>query len=147
MGLHTLETGGSTRKRVGRGGKRGKTSGAGMKGQKSRAGGTPRPAYRDIIKKIPKLRGHGINRAKTFNPNKVITQVIGLGTIAKNFSDGDEVSPTTLTGKGIMDREAGKVKVVANGDLDKKVVFKDVELSAGATEKATTAGATLPKTV
>lgn len=48
----------NTRKRrVGRGGKRGRYSGKGIKGQKSRAGARLRPALRDLVKKIPKLRG------------------------------------------------------------------------------------------
>jgi len=45
------------KREVGRGGKKGRYSGRGIKGQKARAGGKIRPALRDIIKKIPKLRG------------------------------------------------------------------------------------------
>ena len=44
-------------KRVGRGGKRGKTCGRGQKGQKSRSGRKMRPAVRDLIQRLPKLRG------------------------------------------------------------------------------------------
>ena len=141
MGLHTLQSNNTPRKRVGRGGKRGKTSGAGMKGQKARAGGTPRPAYRDVIKKIPKLRGHGINRAKTINPNKRQVQAIGLGTISKHFESGEVVSPTTLTAKGLMDRNMNDIKIVANGELTTDVQFEHVVLTKGATDKATKAGA------
>lgn len=46
-----------SRKRIGRGGKRGTYSGRGMKGQKSRAGRKIRPAVRDLIQRTPKLRG------------------------------------------------------------------------------------------
>jgi len=46
-----------SKKRVGRGGKRGTYSGRGMKGQKSRAGRKIRPAVRDLIQRTPKLRG------------------------------------------------------------------------------------------
>ncbi|PIR97790.1 MAG: hypothetical protein COT89_02670 [Candidatus Colwellbacteria bacterium CG10_big_fil_rev_8_21_14_0_10_42_22] len=46
-----------SKKRIGRGGKRGTYSGKGMKGQKSRAGHKIRPASRDLIQQIPKLRG------------------------------------------------------------------------------------------
>lgn len=49
---HNLE-----KKRIGRGGKRGKTAGRGQKGQKSRAGHKIRPAERDFIQRLPKLRG------------------------------------------------------------------------------------------
>lgn len=47
-----------TKKRIGRGGKKGTYSGKGMKGQKSRAGAKIRPELRDFIKKIPKVRGY-----------------------------------------------------------------------------------------
>ncbi len=51
---------------VGRGGKRGKTSGRGTKGQNARAGHKNRPELRDFIKRIPKLRGRGKNSNKSF---------------------------------------------------------------------------------
>ena len=47
-----------TKKRVGRGGKKGTYSGRGVKGQKSRAGAKIRPEIRDLIKKMPKKRGY-----------------------------------------------------------------------------------------
>ena len=52
---------------VGRGGTRGKTSGRGTKGQNARAGHKKRPELRDIIKKIPKLRGRGRNSNLSIN--------------------------------------------------------------------------------
>ena len=48
-------------KRVGRGGKRGTYCGKGIKGQKSRAGAKIRPELRDLVKKIPKVRGYKFN--------------------------------------------------------------------------------------
>jgi len=53
---------------VGRGGKRGKTSGRGTKGQNARAGRKKRPEIRDFIKRFPKLRGRGKNSLKSFKP-------------------------------------------------------------------------------
>lgn len=53
---------------VGRGGKRGKTSGKGTKGQNARAGRKKRPEIRDFIKRFPKLRGRGKNSLKSFQP-------------------------------------------------------------------------------
>lgn len=47
----------ASKKRIGRGGKRGTYSGKGVKGQKSRAGKRIRPGTRDLIQQIPKLRG------------------------------------------------------------------------------------------
>ena len=61
---------------VGRGGKRGKTSGRGTKGQKSRAGRKIRPVIRDIIKKLPKNRGYkfkSIRRPVVVNKDKLET--------------------------------------------------------------------------
>jgi len=59
MQLHELQpdSPNKTRKRIGRGGKRGTTSGRGQKGQKSRAGRRIRPAERDLIQSLPKLKG------------------------------------------------------------------------------------------
>lgn len=51
---------------VGRGGKRGKTSGKGTKGQNARAGRKKRPELRDFIKRFPKLRGRGKSSLKSF---------------------------------------------------------------------------------
>ena len=49
---------------VGRGGKHAKTSGRGGKGQTARAGNKRRPELRDIIKKLPKLRGYRFRSIK-----------------------------------------------------------------------------------
>lgn len=55
-------------RQVGRGGTRGKTAGRGTKGQNARAGRKKRPEMRDIIKRIPKLRGRGRSSLKSFQP-------------------------------------------------------------------------------
>lgn len=59
MKLHEIRSSSRSykKRRVGRGGKRGKTSGRGTKGQKSRAGRRIRPQIRDVMKKFPKKRG------------------------------------------------------------------------------------------
>jgi len=59
MQLHELQpiTKNKSKKRIGRGGKRGTYSGRGMKGQKARAGRKIRPAIRDLMQRTPKLRG------------------------------------------------------------------------------------------
>jgi len=59
MQLHELKprTVSKSKKRIGRGGKRGTYSGKGIKGQKSRAGRKIRPAIRDLKQRTPKLRG------------------------------------------------------------------------------------------
>lgn len=68
MQFHTLKrkTPNKKSRSVGRGGKRGKTSGRGTKGQNARAGRKKRPELRDFIKRVPKLRGRGKNSNKSF---------------------------------------------------------------------------------
>ena len=67
MQAHNLKakTKRQTAKQVGRGGKRGKTSGKGTKGQNARAGRKKRPEIRDFIKRFPKLRGRGKSSFKS----------------------------------------------------------------------------------
>lgn len=113
-------------KRIGRGGKRGKTSGKGGKGQTARAGGRPRPEMRDIIKRIPKLRGHGKNRARTVNNERVLPEVVNLKVLEAAFVAGDTVSPQTLMAKGIITTKKGKmpkVKILGTGELTKKITL------------------------
>ena len=90
MQLHELKptTPRKTAKRVGGGGKRGKPSGRGHKGQAARAGNSSRPEMREIIQKIPELRGHGKNRAKTVNNERVLHAVIN-GPTLKRFEAPD----------------------------------------------------------
>ena len=68
MQFHSLKrkTPNKKSKAVGRGGKRGKTSGRGTKGQNARAGRKKRPELRDFIKHVPKLRGRGRSSLKSF---------------------------------------------------------------------------------
>ena len=94
MQLHDLKPSSSrqTKKRIGRGGKRGKTSGRGHKGQAARAGNSTRPEMREMIKKIPKLRGHGINRAQTVNSEKVAPTVINVAALEAGLETGAAVN-------------------------------------------------------
>jgi len=126
--LHLLQPKTHFRKsrRIGRGGKRGTTSGRGTKGQKARAGHKIRPALRDIIKKIPKKRGF---KFKSFRPKPV---VLNLSLLDKHFKEGDTVSPEILVKRGLVGKIKGrmpKVKILGGGELKKKLVFKDVEFS------------------
>lgn len=145
MQLHQLQpkTQRKEAKRIGRGGKRGKTSGAGGKGQTARAGGRPRPEMRDIIKRIPKLRGHGKNRARTVNAERNLPLVINLTRIDTVFVQGDTVSPQTLIAKKIISLSKGKVpaiKILGNGEITKKITLSGCVYSASAKEKIEKAG-------
>jgi len=113
---------------IGRGGKRGTTSGKGTKGQLARSGRKLRPEMRDLIKKIPKLRGY---RFKSIQ-NKI--QIVNTDTLNKNFEAGRIISPKILAGKGLVKRVSGRapeVKIVAGKEKVKNFVFYGVKFSEG----------------
>lgn len=137
MQIHQLKRNTSNRKarRVGRGGKRGKTSGRGTKGQKARAGRKMRPEWRDIIKRLPKRRGHGKNRSRTVNPTRLQPVAISLGKIASVFKDGEVVTRELLLSRGLLSKHKGKmplVKILGGGDFDKKITISGCLVSTGA---------------
>lgn len=125
---------------IGRGGTRGKTSGHGHKGQKQHGRHGIRPEIRDMIKKLPKLRGRGVNSNKTI---KAPNQVISIERLDKLFKDGDTVNPTTLFEKGILHRKGGKmpnVKILSSGETKKKLTIERCEVSKAALKKIEAAG-------
>jgi large subunit ribosomal protein L15 len=133
-------------KRIGLGGKRGKTSGRGGKGQTARAGNSTRPEMREIIKKLPKLRGHGKNRAKTVNNEIVSAIVVNVKTLETAFENGAAVNPTTLVAQGIIStrrKMAPKVKILGTGELTKKLTVTGCTVSKSAQEKIEKAGGTV----
>lgn len=145
MQLHELKptTPKKAAKRIGRGGKRGKTSGRGHKGQKARAGNSTRPEMREHIKKLPKLRGHGVNRAQTVNAEKVQATVVNIAALEAGFEAGAVVNPKTMVAAGVLEtvrRRAPKVKVLGNGELTKKLVIENCQVSASAKTKIEAAG-------
>ena len=126
-----------SKKRIGRGGKRGSYSGKGIKGQKSRAGRKLRPELRDIIKKIPKKRGY---RFKSFARKP---KAINLDLIEKNFESGQKVTPKSLLEKGLIRKEKGfipEVKLLGGGILTKKLLVSECQISKPALEKIKKAG-------
>ena len=142
MQIHQLkrETKQKAKRQIGRGGKRGTTAGRGTKGQKARAGHKIRPEIRDQIKKLPKRRGYH------FQSFQVKPRPVNLDAISRQFENGDIVSPETLVIKGIERRRSGKlpaVKILASGELTKKVKFVNCAVSAAAKEKIEKAGSEL----
>ncbi|NCN53035.1 50S ribosomal protein L15 [Candidatus Wolfebacteria bacterium] len=109
-------------KRIARGGKRGVTSGRGQKGQSSRAGNRRRPAERDLLIRLPKLRGYKNNSIRE-------------RTRALTLTDLSKYKEEVLTPK-----ELGNVKVVGTGELKKKVTLKGVKVSKTALELIKKAG-------
>jgi large subunit ribosomal protein L15 len=142
MQIHQLKrkTENKKKKTVGRGGRRGKTSGRGTKGQNARAGRKKRPELRDIIKKIPKIRGRGKNLNTSIQTKPV---VVNLNKVAAAYKAGDEVNPQTLLTHGLIEKSKGnmpKVKILGDGELDKALVFTGCVCSASAKEKIEKAG-------
>ena len=145
MQLHELKPNKkrTTKKRVGRGGTRGKTSGHGHKGQKQHGRHGIRPQERDWIKKIPKRRGYGKNRAKTVNSSRVVYMPVNLTTLEEVYSSGDTVSFATLLERGIAKLRGNKpvpVKILARGEITKKLTIENLAISASAKEKIEKAG-------
>ncbi|MBP6881563.1 MAG: 50S ribosomal protein L15 [Candidatus Pacebacteria bacterium] len=145
MQLHELQraTERKVAKRIGRGGKRGKTSGRGGKGQTARAGNSTRPEMRDFIKKLPKLRGHGKNRARTVNAEKVHPIVVNVSALEAAFEAGATVTPKTLVVAKVINtvaRRAPEVKILGNGEIKKKLVVEDCQVSQSAKTKIEAAG-------
>jgi len=133
MQLHQIKskTTRARHKTIGRGGKRGKTSGRGTKGQKARAGHRMRPELRDIIKKLPKNRGY---RFATIETKPAIVQVGSLEV----FGNNTVINPQALVERGLIKRVNGaipKIKILANGKLTKSVKISDCQVSAGAKTK------------
>lgn len=123
---------------VGRGGKRGKTCGKGTKGQNARAGRKKRPEMRDLIKKIPKLRGYAFKRSYR---DEFVT--VNLGYIESVFLDGEIVNPASLLEKGLIKKSKGKnpkIKILASGNITKKITVENCRVSVEAKEKIEKAG-------
>ena len=143
--LHTLKrtTDNKKGKTVGRGGTRGKTAGRGTKGQKARAGHRIRPHIRDMIKKLPKLRGRGKNINKAF---RVQAATVNLSALNAAFEANANVTPSTLMAQGLIKRVGGKtpmVKILGTGEITKAFAFYDCEVSAAAKTKIAAAGGTV----
>jgi len=124
---------------VGRGGTRGKTSGRGGKGQTARAGNKRRPEIRDIIKKLPKLRGYRFNSTSTkLTPVNVSSLNV--------FDTGEIVSPISLFEKNLIRRVGGilpHVKILGTGELSKKLSVTLCKVSQSARLKIEKAGGSI----
>jgi large subunit ribosomal protein L15 len=136
------------KKRVGRGigcGKGGHTSGRGHKGQKARKGnkkpwlgfeGGQVPLY----KRLPRMNGFKVK-------GKVKSLAISLA-LFNYFENGSEVTPEMLLQKKLISYlPKSGIKVVSNGELDKKVILKGFAFSASALARVEKAGATIVKDV
>jgi large subunit ribosomal protein L15 len=81
--------------------------------------------------RVPKLRGFN-------NPNKEEFAIVNVGTLS-TFRAGTEVTPEKLREQGLI-RRRGRVKVLAEGDLSKKLTVKTHAISSAARKKIEEAG-------
>lgn len=135
---------------VARGGKRGKTSGRGGKGQTARAGNKRRPEWREIIKKIPKLRGRGRNSNKTVVTNLQKPEVVSLAAIEAAFNANEAITPTSLIEKGVVATWSGRIpriKILGGSEATKAYKVSGCAVSETAKAAIEKAGGTvaLPK--
>ena len=118
--LNLLSTSSKKRKRIGRGGSRGGTSGRGHKGQKSRTGHAKAPSRFEggqmpLVRRLPK---RGFNNTRF----AVNVKIINLDDLERNFKDGDQVTKEVLCQRGmIKGKRKFIVKILGNGTLSKKL--------------------------
>ena len=140
MRLHDLRPAeGSTKskKRVGRGtgSGLGTTAGRGMNGQNSRAGGGVRPGFEGgqmpLFRRIPK---RGFN-----NKFKKMWTVVNV-EILNEFEDGTEITPEVLLQTGVVSKLSYGLKILGDGELNKKLTVKANKFTQSAISKIEAAG-------
>jgi large subunit ribosomal protein L15 len=150
IGLHNLKPKPGSRrprKRIGRGegSGLGKTSGRGHKGAGSRAGAKRKAGYEGgqnpIHMRMRKLRGPHMKKSMPFENFRTKTQPINLADLEERFEAGAEVTPETLRAKGLAKR-SHPVKILARGEISKKLTVRAHGFSATAKEKIEAAGGT-----
>ena len=137
------------RKRVGRGlgSGKGRYSGRGIKGQKSRAGSHRMRAgfeggQMPLAMRLPKLRGNTSRDAMPVGPFRTYSQPVNIRDLDR-FEAGEEVTPESLKAKGLIRSIRRDVKLLGVGELSKKLTVSVHAASATAREKVETAGGTL----
>jgi large subunit ribosomal protein L15 len=137
------------RKRIGRGlgSGKGRYSGRGIKGQKSRSGSHKMPAgfeggQMPIDMRLGKLRGNTSADAKPVGPFRTYSQPVNLRDLEERFEAGSEVTLEALKEKGLISTLGKDVKILGQGDLTKKLSVTAHRFSASAREKIEAAGGT-----
>jgi large subunit ribosomal protein L15 len=134
------------RKRVGRGmgSGKGRYSGRGLKGQKSRSGSHKmRPGFEGgqmpLAMRLGKLRGSTSKDAMPVGPFRTETQPINVRDLER-FDAGTEVTPELMLAHGLVSNTRVDIKVLGDGELTKKLIVSAHRFSAGAREKIEKAG-------
>ena len=135
------------RKRVGRGlgSGKGRYSGRGIKGQKSRSGSHKLPVgfeggQMPIDMRLGKLRGNTSADAMPIGPFRTYTQPVNLRDLEARFEAGAEVSPEALVDRGLLKHTRTDVKILGSGELTKKLTVSAHGFSKSAREKIEAAG-------
>jgi len=138
------------RKRIGRGqgSGKGRYSGRGLKGQKSRSGSHKmRPGFEGgqnpIYMRLGKLRGQYSKDAMPVGPHRTSTAPVNVAALEERFDAGAEVTPESLVEKGVLKNTKTDVKILGNGDLTKKLAVTAHAVSASAREKIEAAGGSI----
>jgi large subunit ribosomal protein L15 len=148
IGLHNLKPKPGSkrpRKRIGRGegSGLGKTSGRGHKGAGARSGRKRKAGYEGgqnpIHMRMRKLRGPHKKQSMPFENFRTKTQPINLSDLEERFDSGAEVTPQSLREKGLAKRQ-DPVKVLARGEIKKKLEVHAHAFSVAAKEKIEAAG-------
>ena len=148
VGLHTLKPApGSrrSRKRLGRGegSGYGKTSGRGHKGAGARSGNKRKVGYEGgqnpVHMRMRKLRGPHKKMSMPFEKFRTRTQPVNLSDLEARFKANDEVTPESLREAGLA-RRRDPVKILARGEISKKLTVKAHAFSARAKERIEAAG-------
>ena len=137
------------RKRIGRGmgSGKGRYSGRGIKGQKSRSGShTMRPGFEGgqmpIYMRLGKKRGPYSKDAMPVGPHRTHTVAVNVRDLERVFDDGADVSLEALIVKGLIKNTRIDVKILGEGDLKKKLTVTAHLFSKTAREKIESAGGT-----
>ena len=138
------------RKRIGRGlgSGKGRYSGRGIKGQKSRSGSNKMPAgfeggQMPIDMRIGKLRGNTSADAMPIGPFRTYNQPVNVGHLEDRFEAGAEVTLEALRASGLVRKLSVDVKVLGQGVLTKKLTVSAHAFSKSAVEKIQAAGGTV----
>jgi large subunit ribosomal protein L15 len=152
LNLHSLQPAQprTDRKRVGRGlgSGKGRYSGRGIKGQKSRAGSHKMKAgfeggQMPFDMAMPKLRGNTSADAMPIGPFRTYSQPVNLRDLEQRFEAGAEVSPETLKAAGLISSVRKDVKILGSGELTKKLSVSAHSFSKSAREKIESAGGSI----
>jgi large subunit ribosomal protein L15 len=151
IGLHNLKPAPGSRKprkRVGRGegSGYGKTAGRGHKGYGARSGSKRRARFEGgqnpIHMRMRKLRGPNKKMSMPFEPFRTHTQPVNLADLEARFEDGAAVDVAALRAAGLATRKDVPVKILARGELTKRLTVHAHAFSKTARERIESAGGT-----